>query len=106
MRVRFTVALAVAVAATLAAAAAAAGAGLQPGVASAGLRERVLVNVVFVGFDQSQARAGEFLSGLPQRYRPVVRSRLPYGVSEELGIDYSYDYSLTYTSSNWESSFF
>ena len=79
---------------------------LQPGVQSAGLRERVPVNVVFVGFSQSQVNRGGFLGGLPQRYSPIVRSRLPYGTVEELGIDYRYDYDVTYTSRAWENAFF
>ena len=99
----------------LAAAAAATGAGaagsnhysnLQPGVHNAGLEERVPVNVVFVGFSESQVSRGAFLDGLPRRYKPIVRSRLAYGTLEELGIDYTYDYDVTYTSSSWENSFF
>jgi hypothetical protein len=79
---------------------------LQPGVHSAGLSERVRVNVVFVGFKTGQINTAEFLSGLPQRSKPIVRSRLFYGVTEELGIDYAYDYSTTFTSSAWDASFF
>ena len=79
---------------------------LQPGVRSAGLAEQVPVNVVFVGFDQSQVNQGAFLDGLPERYKPIVRSRLFYGNVEELGIDYTYDYDVTYTSDAWENSFF
>ena len=40
-----------------------------------------------------------FLAGLPRRYEPVVRSRLDYGVTEKLGITYTYDYEVTYASS-------
>jgi hypothetical protein len=79
---------------------------LQPGVRSAGLSERVPVNVVFVGFEPNQVRASDFVRDLPRRYRPIVRSRLFYGVVEELGIEYSYDYSISYTSSSWERRFF
>jgi hypothetical protein len=79
---------------------------LQPGVRSAGLSEQVPVNVVFVGFDQSQVNQGAFLDGLPEQYKPIVRSRLFYGTVEELGIDYTYDYDVTYTSDAWEASFF
>ncbi len=79
---------------------------LQPGVRSAGLSERVPVNVVFVGFDRSQVNQGAFLSGLPERYKPIVRSRLFYGTVEELGINYTYDYDVTYTSAAWENGFF
>ena len=79
---------------------------LQPGVRSAGLSERVQVNVVFVGLEPGQINAAEFIAGLPQRSKPIVRSRLFYGVTEELGIDYRYDYSAKFASSAWEGSFF
>ncbi len=79
---------------------------LQPGVRSAGLAERVSVNVVFVGFKPGQVKTSEFLAGLPQRSRPIVRTRLDYGVTEELGIDYAYDYNVKFTSSSWDGSFF
>ena len=79
---------------------------LQPGVRSAGLSERVQVNVVFVGLEPGQINTAEFIAGLPQRSKPIVRSRLFYGVTEELGIDYRYDYSTKFASSAWEASFF
>jgi hypothetical protein len=79
---------------------------LQPGVHSAGLSERVRVNVVFVGLKPGQINTAEFLAGLPQQSKPIVRSRLFYGVTEELGIDYTYDYAATFTSSAWDASFF
>ena len=41
------------------------------------------------------------LAGLPKRSRPVVRSRLLYGVTERLGIGYTYDYDVTYASSGY-----
>jgi hypothetical protein len=79
---------------------------LRPGVRSARLDERVPVNVVFVGFDRGEVGDSEFLGGLPQRYRPIVRSRAPYGKVEELGIDYTYDYNIVHTSAAWEDTFF
>jgi hypothetical protein len=79
---------------------------LQPGVPSAGLSERVRVNVVFVGLKPGQIKTSEFVSGLPQHSKPIVRSRLFYGVTEELGIDYTYDYATTFTNSAWDASFF
>jgi hypothetical protein len=109
MRFRHVVALTAVALAAVAAAGGAAGASyshLQPGVRSAGLSEQVPVNVVFVGFEPSQVDSAEFLDGLPERYKPVVRSRLAYGTREELGIDYTYDYDVTYTSTAWENSFF
>ena len=79
---------------------------LQPGVPEANLKEKVHVNVVFVGFSRSQVGEHAFRDGLPKEYEPVVRSRLFYGNTEKLGIDYRYDYSVTYTNAAWESAFF
>ena len=42
------------------------------------LAEKVPVNIVFVGYEPAQVRRSTFLAGLPRRYEPVVRSRLPY----------------------------
>jgi hypothetical protein len=79
---------------------------LQPGVPHANLPERVPVNVVFVGIEQGQVSPSAFRAGLPDRYKPIVRSRLFYGNVEELGLDYRYDFALTYASTSWENSFF
>ena len=81
-------------------------ASLQPGVPTAGLDESVKVNVVFVGLKPGQIDTAQFLSDLPQESRPIVRSRLYYGITEELGIDYTYDYSTTFTTPAWDASFF
>jgi hypothetical protein len=79
---------------------------LDPGVRQADLDERVRVNVVFVGIEPGQVSRAEFLAGLPSRYKPIVRSRLAYGVAEELGIDYRYTYSVKYANAAWENRFF
>jgi hypothetical protein len=78
---------------------------LDPG-GPARFSEKVPVNLVFVGFERDQARTQRVLAGLPRSYRPVVRSRLDYGVTARLGISYGYDYNLTYASSGYENRFF
>jgi hypothetical protein len=78
---------------------------LDPG-GPARYAEQVPVNVVFVGYEPDQVSKRRFLAGLPGRYRPVVRSRLNYGVTERLGISYTYDYDVTYASSSYERRFF
>ena len=70
------------------------------------LTERVPVNVVFLGYEPAQVGKAAFLSGLPKKYEPVVRSRLFYGVTEKLGITYSYDYHVSYGSTAYENRFF
>jgi hypothetical protein len=78
---------------------------LDPG-GPARFREKVPVNLVFVGYERDQVRKQRFLAGLPSRYQPVNRNRLFYGVTERLGISYSYDYDVTYASSGYECRFF
>ena len=78
---------------------------LDPG-GPARFREKVPVNLVFVGYERDQVRKQRFLAGLPSRYQPVNRNRLIYGVTERLGISYSYDYDVTYASSGYERRFF
>ena len=78
---------------------------LNPGGLS-DLPETVPVNIVFVGYEPSRVDQSSFLSALPGTYRPIVRSRLLYGVTEELGLRYAYDYHVTFTSTAWENSFF
>jgi hypothetical protein len=94
--------------------------GLAPGAASGAppsydhldpggqprLRETVPVNVVFVGYDTGQVPEATFASTLPRRYEPVVRSRLWYGITEKLGIRYTYDYTVRYTERAYEDRFF
>ena len=77
---------------------------LNPGGLS-DLPEAVPVNVVFVAYG-SLVSQSSFLSALPQTYRPIVRSRYPYGVIEELGLNYTFSYQVTFTSPAWENSFF
>ena len=55
---------------------------LDPG-GPARLSEKVPVNLVFVGYERDQVSKRRFLAGLPSRYKPVVRSRLDYGVTEQ-----------------------
>jgi hypothetical protein len=78
---------------------------LDPG-GPARYREKVPVNLVFVGYGRDQVHKGKVLAGLPASSRPVVRSRLLYGITERLGIAYSYDYDVTYASSGYEDRFF
>jgi hypothetical protein len=102
---------AVLVAATVSCALAAAPAGAQayselnPGGVTK-FSERVPVNVVFVGFDQGDAPWAAVRSQLSGNGAPIVRSRAFYGITERLGLDYSYDYRPHYTNRAWEDGFF
>jgi hypothetical protein len=84
---------------------AAASGGLEPG-GQTQFKERVPVNVVFVGFNDTDVPWAKVRSALANGAKPLVRSREAYGITEKLGIDYSYDYKPYYTSRSWEDSFF
>src|SRR5262245_9933221 len=70
------------------------------------LTERVPVNVVFLGYEPSQVNGSAFRAALPRKYEPVVRSRLPYGIEEKLGLTYTYDYHVSFTDQAYENRFF
>ncbi|MBB4691652.1 hypothetical protein [Paractinoplanes abujensis] len=70
------------------------------------LTETVPVNVVFVGYEPGRVGKAAFTGELPEKYEPVVRSRLTYDVVEKLGITYKYDYKLKYADSAYEDKFF
>ncbi len=78
---------------------------LAPGE-TANLNEEVPVNFVFVGYEPGQVSQSAFLAELPSTYRTVVRSRLWYGVTEHLGVNYTYDFDVTYTDAAFENSLF
>ena len=80
-------------------------ANLNPGALS-DLPETVPVNIVFVGYEPTSVSQTSFLSALPATYRPIVRSRYPYGITEELGLRYTFSYNVTFTSAAWEDGFF
>ena len=79
--------------------------GLQPGGLTQ-FKERVPVNVVFVGFDDRDVPWAKVRSELANGAKPIVRSRAAYGIDEQLGLDYTFDYKPYYTSKSWEDSFF
>lgn len=89
-----------------------AGAGAKQGFKSldpggpADFHEEVPVNFVFLGYNRNLVDQERFLSGLPNRYRTVVRSRLWYENVDFLGLDYTYDYNTHYTSAAYEDRFF
>jgi hypothetical protein len=101
----FAVAAALATALAITTGAGAAGfGGLNPGGLS-DLREEVPVNVVFVGFGD-EIDESAFLGELPGTYVPVVRSRLWYGVVQELGLGYTYDYNVVHADAAYEDALF
>ena len=81
---------------------------LEPG-GRADLDEKVPVNFVFVGYEQDDVDADRFLAGLPDRYKPVVRSRYFYNESigkSLLGLNYTYDYNVEFADGAYEKQVF
>jgi len=70
------------------------------------LREEVPVNIVFVGYDRDQISSSRFRRTLADSYEPVVRSRLWYGIEEQIGITYTYDYDLHFADDAYQDRFF
>lgn len=70
------------------------------------LPETVPVNFVFVGYTRDEVNRKAFLAGLPDAYRPLVRSRLFYGIREPLGLRYTFEHRVTFTSPGFEDAFF
>ena len=87
---------------------------LLPGITAAdelagfapGLSEQVPVQYVFLGYGPYQIDTDAFLAQLPKESRPVVRSRLWYGVKEELGLHYTYDHQISFAPPAYEDAFF
>lgn len=81
---------------------------LRPGE-RADLDEEVPVNFVFVGYDRNDVDSERFVAGLPDEYKPIVRSRYFYNESVEkslLGLNYTYDYNVRYAGADYEEEFF
>jgi hypothetical protein len=79
--------------------------GLNPG-GLPDLKEHVPAQFVFVGYDWDDVDLDAFRSALPSEYQPIVRSRLWYGVTETLGLQYTYDVSTLFAPDKWEQRFF
>jgi hypothetical protein len=78
---------------------------LEPG-GQPRLTETVPVNVVFLGYQPGQVDRSAYAAELAKKYEPVVRSRLYYGITEKLGITYTYDYHVKYADAAYENTFF
>lgn len=70
------------------------------------LTERVPVNVVFLGIDRDRVDLPAIHGALPKSSEPIVRAPAFYGNTRRLGIRYSYDVDVHFTSGNYEERFF
>ena len=81
---------------------------LEPGK-RAELNEKVPVNFVFVGYERNDVNADRFRAGLPERYKPIVRSRYLCNKSigkSLLGLNYTYDYDVKFAGGDYEKKVF
>ena len=79
---------------------------LRPGKI-ASLRERVPVNVVFVGISAKRIEQPYFKASLPLAYRPVLRiASLLKHKPQPLGLSYTFDYRFHFASKAYDDAFF
>ena len=78
---------------------------LEPG-RNPSLVEKVPVNVVLVGYGRGEIGRRALVRRLPRTSKPVVISRLGYGVRERLGITYRYRYNVVDARKRYENRFF
>lgn len=81
-------------------------AGLQAGEAVSYDHE-VPINIVFIGYEESDINEADLTGILPATYDPVVRFPQFYGLpGRDLGIDFNFDYNLIYTNTKFEDRLF
>jgi hypothetical protein len=82
---------------------------LQPG-AFRDIRQKLPVNIVFVGYEQGpgaqQISVPQLLADLPETYR--ARHRFPsfYGIRQFNGVSFEYDYNIVFADQAFEDAFF
>jgi hypothetical protein len=80
--------------------------GLRPG-ADETFVQQTPVNLVFVGIEPGEIDEAELLSVLPSSYTPVVRYSQFYGQpGRNVGLQFDFDYEVTYAHDRFEKIFF
>jgi hypothetical protein len=70
-------------------------------------KQQVRVEIVLIGFDASQVNENDLRGWLPGTYRPLVRYPQFYGLNgRDLGLEYSFTYSITRAKPNFANAFF
>ncbi|HEY7464223.1 MAG TPA: hypothetical protein VH987_07265 [Candidatus Limnocylindria bacterium] len=70
-------------------------------------RQRVPINVIFLGYERGQISTNKLMKQLPGAYEPVVRYPQFYGLEgRDMGLRYNFDYDVTFTGSRLENRFF
>ncbi len=79
---------------------------LQPGVAVT-YEQKIPVNIVFIGCDQTMIDTGVVLDRLPATYTPVVRRPTLYKLKgRDLGLKFTFDYRTTFANCEVSNRFF
>jgi hypothetical protein len=80
--------------------------GLEPGKFVT-YRHEVPIDIVLIGFDSLNVSRNDIRSVLPDRYSPIVRYPQFYGLEgRNMGLDYSFDYSISRASQGLTNRFF
>jgi hypothetical protein len=65
------------------------------------------INLVFIGYNENQIRKHDLLSGLPDKYMPVVRYPQFYGVpGRDVGLKFKFEYEVKFANREFENDFF
>jgi hypothetical protein len=74
------------------------------------IQQTLDVNIVFVGYETGGGNLGIDLTAfgrvLPATYRPIHRYPAFYGIRQEMGLEFSFDYHSVFASSVYENAFF
>ena len=74
---------------------------LRPGQ-TVTFKQRVPINIVFVGYQRSAINKHDLLGQLPDTYSPVVRYPQLYGLpGRDMGLQYNFDYHVTILNVLW-----
>lgn len=80
--------------------------GLQPG-AHVTYKQKVPINLVFVGYEPGDFTVGDLRRTLPGSYAPVVRYPRFYGLEgRDMGLRFNFDYNVKYAPAAFEDDFF
>jgi hypothetical protein len=79
---------------------------LEPGE-TVTYRQKVPINVVFIGYPRSMVDTREVLDELPDAYEPVVRYPQFYGLSgRDMGLRFNFDYDVDFANRGLTNRFF
>ena len=82
---------------------------LEPGKTRV-IGQEIPINIVLVGYEPGagarEIDTAALLAQLPEIYRPIARVPAFYGVSQPLGLNYSYAYNVVFADSGFEDDFF